>query len=314
MTTSSSATLDVTSVRDSTSPGEGCPTPLAWQEVLAAVRAGGRRHQAESRHVTVKATSFGTGAPLYLLPGFFGDHELYVLTSWLLREECCCVMVDPPTIRSRISMSSSTRLKESSAAIFALADELGHGCVRLHGPNFGGMMALQAMIDQPQRVAVASLQCAFPRLRSTFAERMIASVGSRSRRVLGDVRSAMRIQESNHRRWFPPFDHTRWDFYANNIGATVVADVAMRARVAAAVDLSDELKRTHTPVLIIESEGDGPIARSAQQQLSAGLENARVEAIDNCGRLPHVTHPHRLVKLLRSFWEEAGVVKTCVPG
>lgn len=113
----------------------------------------------------------------------------------------------------------------------------------------------------------------------------------------------MRIQQQNHRRWFPPFDSTRWEFYSDNVGACPVAEAALRARVAGGVDLGPSLPAARVPTLLLQTEGDGSTALAAQQPLLTALPDVRVETLDNTGRLPHLTHPHRLVKSLRAFWE-----------
>lgn len=278
----------------------GCPTPLACQEVLQVVRADSRSYAVDAGPVSMRASVFGAGEPLYLLAGFVGDHELHVLTSWLLREECCCVMLDPP----RAETVSRETLGQFAKALTAMADEIGHPQFRLHATSFGSLIALRTMLDQPGRVTAASLHCGFAVWRLSLAERLMAAMGRRSGRSLGDFSTAVRLQSVNHRQWFPPFDGARWNFYLQNVTQTPVAEIAFRAAIANAVDLRSELGRIQTPVLLIDSEGDGRISSAAQAELASHLAHSRTDSLDNCGRLPHVTHPHRLVKSLRAFWEE----------
>ena len=279
--------------------GSGCPTPLSWQEVLQAVRAERQTCSVEHGTVSLSAAMFGRGEPLYLLPGFVGDHELYVLTSWLLREECCCVMLDPPRIKS----VSRDVLEQCGQALLALADQLGHRVFRLHATSLGSLIALRAMLDGPTRVSAASLHCGFAGWKLTMLERWLAALGRRSTRTLGGVKSAVRLQTTNHQCWFPPYDGSRWDYYLQNIAATPLADVSRGALLANSVDLHAELGRILTPILLVNCEGDGRVSAAAQAALAAKLQNTQTDSLDNCGRLPHVTHPHRLVKSFKAFWE-----------
>jgi pimeloyl-ACP methyl ester carboxylesterase len=282
----------------------GCPTPLAWQQVVESLRQEGVRHRVDANGHTVSAVSLGEGPPVYFLPGFLGDHELFALTAWLLREEFCCVLIDPPADTRVRRVKPETLLDEWSDDVLRLADELGHDRLRLYGTSFGGLLALQMMVKHPDRLQAVALHCTFAGLRLRPLERVLVWLAMRSGRTFGQFQSAMRIQQSNHRHWFPPFDATRWEFFADNVAATPVRDAALRARVAGAVDLGERLPQLRTPTLLIESEGDGRTARAAQETLLAGLPDVRVEKVDNSGRLLHITHPHRLVKLLRSFWDE----------
>jgi pimeloyl-ACP methyl ester carboxylesterase len=284
---------------------EGCPTPLAWQQVIESLRQQGVRHQLGSDGQSLSAVCLGEGPPVYFLPGFLGDHELFALTAWLLREEFECVLIDPPADAGNRRAAPQTVLAGWAEGVFRLANQLGHARLRLYGTSLGGLLALQMMSTHPDRLKGVALHCAFPGLRFRVMERCLLSLGIRSGRTLGQVRAAMQIQQSNHRRWFAPFDPTRWEFFADNIAATPVRDAALRARVAGAVDLRERLPQLATRTLLIESEGDGRTAKAAQQQLLAGLPDVCVENLDNSGRLPHITHPHRLVKLLRTFWEHS---------
>ena len=63
---------------------EACPTPLAWHEVLAAFRAESRPWQIAGRWGTVTGRTWGAAPPLYFLPGWLGDAELFALTGWVL--------------------------------------------------------------------------------------------------------------------------------------------------------------------------------------------------------------------------------------
>jgi pimeloyl-ACP methyl ester carboxylesterase len=284
---------------------EGCPPPLAWQQVVESVRREGLRHTVETGHARLSAVSIGAGAPVYLLPGFLGDHELFALAGWLLREEYCCVMVDPPTNRPGDRAAPESMLGIWADSLLELADRLGHDRLRLYGTSFGGQLALQMMISHPDRLHAVALHCAFARWRATPFEKLLVAAGRRSRRPLGKLKSAMRIQEQNNRRWFPPFDATRWEFHRENIAATPVADAALRARVAGRVDLRTGLPQAPTPTVLIQTEGDGRAAMAAQEDLLSELPDVRVEQLDNTGRLLHLTHPHRLAKLLRSCWEHS---------
>lgn len=65
--------------------------------------------------------------------------------------------------------------------------------------------------------------------------------------------------------------------------------------------MDERLREVHQPVLIVRTEGEGRLLTDGAEALAAGLPHARVEWLHSAGQFPHVTHPHRLVKLLRDF-------------
>ena len=307
----SARSMMTTSAIDSqaTPAEEGCPTPLAWQDVLTATRQDGRSIVVESGPLRMQASLIGQGPPLYLLPGFVGTHELYALVSWLLRDEFTCVMLDTPSFVG-VRQPAGETLRFWAAGLDRLAAELGHDRLRLHATSLGSLPALRLMVNASSRVQSASLHCGFARWSMSFAERMLSRVGQWSDKTLGASRTAMRFQHHNHQCWFPPFDHSRPEFYANDVATTPLSELAARSRLACSVDLRDELSQIETPVLLIDCEGDGQVSLTAQHDLSSLLPNSRSASIDNCGRLPHVTHPHRLVKVLQTFWDEIDIETT----
>ena len=296
-TTQSPAANDGISAPDAES---GCPTPLAWQQVVQSVRAASRRLSVDVGPISLSGFVLGTGEPVYLLPGFVGDHELFALTGWLLREDKCCVLLDPPQVRT----TQAVELSRCVEALIQIVDRLGHKQIRMHANSFGSLIAIRTMLAHPDRVAAASLHCGFAGWKLTGFERMLTSLGLRSQRPLAEWPSAVRLQTANHQRWFPPFDRSRWDFYLSNVSKTPSLDVARRARLADSHDCRSELGSVNTDVLLIDCEGDGRVTAAAHAGMAERLPRCRTESVDNCGRLLHLTHPHRLVKLLRAFWEE----------
>jgi pimeloyl-ACP methyl ester carboxylesterase len=286
-------------------PADGCPPPLQWHDVLEQFRRQRTIQNVSVGGVRLRGAVWGTGEPVVFSPGFLGDHEQFVLSAHLLREHFQCILLDPPMLERFPVRSPEQCLCDWAAAVRTIVEQAARGTCRVHAAGFSGLMLIQLLTDTPRSVFAASLQCAFTRWRPTLAERAITAAGIRSRRRMDQVGQAMKIQQRNHRRWFPPFDHTRWDFYRSNIGATEIRQASLRAKLAASLDLTPALCQIRQPVLIIETEGDGRVTTAAQGDLSASLTNSQTVSFDNCGRLPQVTHPHRLAKLLREFWETA---------
>ena len=68
------------------------------------------------------------------------------------------------------------------------------------------------------------------------------------------------------------------------------------------VNLEDRLQQVRCPVLLVRTEGQGKLEAAGHEALERGLPNARVEWLHSTGLHPYLTHPHRLAKLLKTFF------------
>jgi len=264
-----------------------CPPPLLWADVLARVEQGVRETRFDRAGRVVTVRSFGEGRPLYVLPGGLGDWRLFSLTMWLLRDEFRMVVVDPP--------------EEAAADLFAAADRLGDASFSLFATSLGALPALQAMLERPSRIERAILHAADCRLRLSTTERLLAFAGRMTRRPLESLPFFNRIQLHNHRRWFPPFDASRWEFFLANVGRTPVRSLCRRLGALRAADFTRRLREIATPILLLRCEGEGTACADRVEQLRAALTDAGARFLPHCGHYPFLTHPHVLAKAVREF-------------
>lgn len=294
------------------SPLEACPPPLMWQDV---------RHEFLTHSACVSVVSpvgaatvrvWGAGPPVYLLPGFTSPAELYCLLVWLLREDFRCVTIEPagsgdPRRTSasfatlRRSVVPCTPFAHEVALLKATAEELGDAEFSLLGANYGAAWALAAAHAEPSRVARLMLIQGFAHRRLSFGERRLADWCRHNRRDLASLPFRETFQTQNHRRWFPPFDATRWQYYLDATGAMPLRELARRADAVSGWDLRRDLSKLHIPTLLIRTEGEGRLAAGCQAEIELALPGVQTEWMHSTGQLPYLTHPHRLAKLMRAF-------------
>jgi pimeloyl-ACP methyl ester carboxylesterase len=285
---------------DSGSP-DACPPPLMWQDVRREFLAESTLLKIESPHGAVTARVWGEGAPLYLLPSFSSPAELYCLLVWLLRNDFQCVAVEPAfdqLPRQCWLMSDFGHL------IRRLADELGHGVVSVFGANFGAAWGLAAARLLPERISRLMLLQGFAHRRLSFGERQLMRLCGLSSRKLAALPGRVAIQTQNQRRWFPPFDPSRWQYYLDATGGMPLRELSRRAQAVHTFDLRGELAAIAVPTLLIRTEGEGRVAGDCQIELERSLPRVQVEWLHTTGQLPYLTHPHRLAKLMRAFCAE----------
>ena len=286
---------------------EPCPTPLTAAEVLATFRAEAETWSLDHNGDTIHGRTFGEGPPLYLLNGVLGTHELHVLLAWVLREHFRCILFDwPPERIAR--RGAGPAIAPFVEDLMRVADFHGDEQFPVFGTSFGGQIALAAMQSRPERIARAVLHGAFASRRLSVFERLLVRSGRWSPGTVRRLPLFEAILRQNHRPWFPPFDAARFRFLVDETGQTSIRTAARRVDALRRTDLRPGLGEIRQPVLLVRTEGEGAVSSAAHDLLTASLPNATSEWLHTCGQLPHLTHPHRMAKLLRSFLLEAAPI------
>jgi len=280
---------------------EECPSPLSSQDVLQAFRTRSNAWTLERGQSVLAGRTLGTGPPLYFLNGIGGTHELYALIVWLLQDHCRCVVYDYPNSGSNTNRGGNISIEDLADDLFAIADRHHDQRFSLYATSFGSLVALRAMLKFPYRVKSGLIQGGFAHRKLSSFEQTLIRIGHRLPGTLQNVPLRRKIQQQNHRTWFPPFDDTRWQFFLENTGQVSISTLAQRAAILRDCDFRTRLPEIRQPVLLVRSEGEGLVAAKCHHELEAGLPNRRSDRLLSCGHLPHLTHPHRLVKLVRSF-------------
>ena len=278
-----------------------CPTPLAWEQVLDAFRSDADQWEQRQGGTTIRGRTWGDGPPVYLLPGLGGTHELYALLIYLLREEFRCVVYDDFLLERGCRQSPATLVDN----LFAVADRHDDRQFHIFAPAFAGVTAFSAMLNEPDRILTAAIPGGYAHRRLSMTEKMLVGVGRRLRRPLASVPFWNTLQTQNHLPWFPPIDRGRWSFFLDDTGQLSVSALAERAAVLKEFDIRDRLGEVSQPVLLIRTEGEGQLAAGCQDLLEQRIENTQVERLHSSGQLPYLTHPHRLAKLLKTFYPQA---------
>ena len=282
-------------------PLDGCPTPLAWQQVLTAFHEQGTSFEVHRPGHVLRGRTWGEGPPLYLLCGMGGTADTFCLVTYLLRDLFRCVVFDYPGTFEPVRPARRITLESLRDDLLAVADQQGDDQFSLFATSFGGLVALEALAANPDRITRAVLQGTFAYRRLSLAERGIIRLGSILPGPLKWLPGTRTIQEQNHRRWFPPLDATRWQFFVDDAGRLPIHSVARRGAIIRDTDLRPRLPQIHQPILLIQTEGDGLVTRDCHEALAGGLPHAESAWMHSAGHVPHLTSPHRLAKFLRDF-------------
>jgi pimeloyl-ACP methyl ester carboxylesterase len=291
-------------------PSEGCPTPLGWSEVLEAFRAESSVWSIEVSGASLAGRTLGKGRPLYFLNGISGSYQLFCLLAWLLRDEFRCVLFDYRSQLQNSAPGGPTRTDRPSLVqlvgdLFAVADAQNDRVFSVLAAPFGSVVALGALVEHPERIERAILLGGFAHRRLSRFERLLCLVGHYLTGPITRVPLHGTLQLASHQRGFPPFDATRWDFFAENTGQTPICDLADRAALLRTFDVRAQLKQVRQPVLLLRTEHEGAVSSAGRDELERGLPYAKSESMPLAGQLAYLTHPHRVAKAVRSFLGEA---------
>lgn len=290
---------------------EACPPPLLWQDVRREYLARSTSTTVDSAAGPVAVRTWGAGPVLYCLPGFTSPAELYGLMIWLLRDEFQCVTIEPAEISKSPGRSASqTPMQQYVEMLRAVIQAQGVTKYSILGANFGAAWGLAMARAEPGSISRLILLHGFAHRRLSWSEWALKTACSFSRRTLSQFPGRETFQVQNHRRWFPPFDETRFQYFLDASGEIPLREVARRAHAVMLFDLRNSLSQILVPTLLVRTEGEGRVATTLQDELSRGLPNVRQEWLHNTGQLPYLTHPHRLAKLIRIFHAEDVIQKT----
>ncbi len=280
---------------------EPCPTPLESQDIVRSFQEEMRQGPVAFEGGTITATQFGSGPPLIFLPGTLGTPRLYALTAWLLRNDRQCWLLDHPNFDK--NPPESELVAKTASAYASVLTELFGGPVDIYASTFTVPICLRMMSSTPNAVKKAALQSGWMEGTLTTAERLLLKIGKRLPVTMRRVPGWVSTQIQNHRPWFPPFDKTRFSFLLGETYQTNVSDASRRMLASTHTDLRDRVKEIPHEILILRTEGDGQYITDQQEWLEKQLPNSQVSWMHTSGHYPYLTHPHRLVKSLREFFE-----------
>ena len=284
-------------------PAEGgaCPPPLQWQEVLQEFTDRATHWTVDVPGTQLTGLSLGEGPPLIFLNSLGEPRELSFLLAWLLRDQFRCVLFDWRGVKSR--QQGPVSLDRLVADLFEIADHWPGEPNRLLATGLGGLVGLRALHDRPGQFTQLTLVGGYARRELTMTERLLARLGSWFPGPVRRLPFWQGLQRHSHRRFFPPFDETRFGFYLDRTGRMPIAPLCQLARVIATTDLTPLLPQIANRVLLVQTEGQPAPLRQASEELARQLPNVTVEELHNTGLVPGLTHPHRIAKLIRAAAE-----------
>lgn len=251
----------------------GCPPPLPWKSVVEKVRAESEPWEHAGHYGILRGRIYGNGSPLYFLKGMLGNWELFSLTMWLLRDDFCCVVVED------LESKQPASLDEFAAEVLSFAESQNHGQINVFATSVGSLLAFHLLAANPGTFEKAVIHAGMAKLELSVVERLLVTVSRMIPGGLSRLPMFQRVQEVNHRCWFPPFDHTRWNFYAENVGQASVRSLSRKIRSYRNSQVASFLPEIQQPVRLLGTEGEGNQRRLSREHLQDVLPCASTEVL-----------------------------------
>lgn len=296
---------------EQTEEREPCPAPLLWQDIVTSFQEEIRQGEISFANGSVTATQYGQGPPLVFLPGTATTPRLYALLAWLLKDERQCWILETPQFQAAPEVCEL--IPATASAYEQVLKELFGGPVNIYAAGYSVPVCIQMLLEHSEQVHKAILQSGWAHYQLTSFEQRLLQFGKHLPVRLRNIPLWKTSQVQNHRPWFPPYDETRFQFLISETGRLSTAEVSCRLLAGVAIDLTQRLAEINKPTMVIQAEGEGEAILNQGQLLAKSIPGCRLEELHTTGHYPFLTHPHRLVKLLRDFFEIPKSEPTQVP-
>jgi len=264
--------------------------PTAWREAGPTAHANGDQ-----------TTSTAT---IVFLHGLGGTRTAWEPQLKALSDNYRCVAWDMPGYGASAPIENLT-FSTTAAAVVALLDDIGVERAHLVGLSLGGMHALHAAINHPDRV-----------------DRMVLLDSSPAFGLEGtDPDQWKRLRLDALDRGLTPADMARGVLTSvAGVGlSAIVLDelVASMSRISSAGlraaveclpthDVRSQLREIVAPTCVIVGEHDTETPLSYSQLLAAGIAGAHLEIVEGAGHLSPSEAPHIVNRLIRAHLSTQG--------
>jgi 3-oxoadipate enol-lactonase len=268
--------------------------PRSWQEEygMPSIERDGTKIHYES---------YGQGAPLVLLHALSLNRYAWTHQAFAFARTNRVIVLDQRGHGLSDKPASGYAITEMTRDLLAVLDHAGVADAVLVGNSAGGMVALQAALDAPERVralvVVSSatnlaphvpsqvLEAYTNRFEAAFDFMMDGALSARTKRerpeVAAFLHDAFRVRENFAREVFLSCIRDPGGVFGWNI--------------------EDRLTAVQKPALVLAGEEDQSIPMEAVRRLASALPHAQLEVVPDVGHYHALERPDDFNRRLRAF-------------
>jgi pimeloyl-ACP methyl ester carboxylesterase len=248
------------------------------------------------------------GSPLgtaVLVPGIFGSKEDFVaVLGPLAHDGWRVVTYDQRGQHETPGTSEPYTLASFAADAAALVRATATGPIHLLGHSFGGLVAQQFVLDEPDLATTLTLLCSGPgAMPPEDAPPLLLLAEALAVYPIDQVWEAKVAWDLEH-GWVAPQDEAVHAFLRQRFLANDPASLAAIAHLLVeAPDQIEEIAAVAPPTLVAYGDGDDAWPLAMQDDMAVRL-GARVDVLRGAAHSPAAERPEATAALLSSFWSE----------
>ncbi len=264
--------------------------------------------KAEINGIETAWIDLGEGPTLFFLHGNGSDISVFDGIYGELTQRHRVVSVDLPGFGKSAKPRLDYGAEWYSTHSRALLDRLQAGKVVIVAHSYGGLVALNLALRDPERVSAMVLTASpgawrYPAFQETFM-RQAYTPENTLKATPDQIRFGLRYALGEWRQEYEQWVEKRaaisrckdYPDYAHASYRALVSTLETR--------LEDRLPQISAPTLLIWGEKDAVVPLAAGTALQEALPNARLEVIEGAGHFPMLTHRERYLELLKGFLSE----------
>jgi 3-oxoadipate enol-lactonase len=260
-------------------------------------------HEGTSHHVRVggewvEVTEMGRGEPIVLVPGLAGGWKLLFPLIQRLALGHRVITYNLRGDRFPTAMARPHDMGDLAHDLGTVIEQLGLERPTVFGVSFGGAIALELAVDQPQRLGALVIQGAEARFRATLGATI-------ARRVLerfplpSDNRFVNQFFNLLHGG--KPEPGPLVDFVVEHCWETDQSVMAQRIGLLEAFDVTDRLWRIDVPTLVLAGSRDVIVPPARQRALASAIPGASFELLEGAGHVGFLTHRAEVGRRVRKM-------------
>jgi pimeloyl-ACP methyl ester carboxylesterase len=258
----------------------------------------GMSHHVRMAGEWIEVIEMGQGDPIVLVPGLAGGWKLLAPLVHLLARDHRVITYNLRGDRFPTATARPRDLGDLAHDLGTLIEQLCLERPAVFGVSFGGAIALQLAVEQPQRLGALVVQGAESRFRTTLGATI-------ARRVLerfplpSDNRFVNQFFNLLHGG--KPEPGPLVDFVVERCWETDQSVIAQRIALLETYDVTDRLWQIDVPTLILAGSRDVIVPPARQQALASAIPGASFELLDGAGHVGFLTHRTEVVRRVRKM-------------
>jgi len=261
----------------------------------------GRLVQVQQGGEWVDVVQMGQGEPIVLIPGLAGGWKLLTPLAALLAKHHQVTIPGLRGDRFPMGNASAREVGDHARDIAGVIDLLGLERPAVFGVSFGGAIALELAVEQPQKIGALILQGVEARFRTTLGATI-------ARRVL--ERFPLPSDNGFLNQFFnllhggKPAPGPLSDFVVERCWETDQGVMARRIGLLETFDVSERLWQVEVPTLVLAGTRDVIVPPSRQRALASGIPGARYATLEGAGHIGFLSHRAEVSRQARQFLRE----------